>query len=326
MSKPIVVTALAGMLGLTAPAHAQDTWPNRPLTMVVPFAAGGPVDVLGRILGQALGEAVGRQVVIENVTGAGGMSGSLRVAQGNPDGHLLLLGSMGTHAVNQTLYKRPLYHAAADFAPVALIADAPLVLITRKDFPASDLRQFIDHAKAHQSSMQYASAGAGTSTHIGCVLLNQVIGVDVTHVPYRGGGPAQVDLIGGRIDYMCNIISTAVPPIEARQVKAIATLSRERSPVLPDLATAHEQGLKDFEAYTWNAVFLPKGTSADLVGKLNAALVKVMDNKAVRQKLDTLGLYVVAPERRTPAYLATFVAAEIEKWAAPIKASGATGE
>jgi tripartite-type tricarboxylate transporter receptor subunit TctC len=158
------------------------------------------------------------------------------------------------------------------------------------------------------------------------VLLNQVIGVETTHIPYRGGGPAQLDLIAGRVDYVCNIISTAVSAIEAKQVTPIATLTRERSPVLPDLATAHEQGLTDFEAYTWNAVFLPKNTPAELVGKLNAAFGKVLEIPDVRGKLGTLGLYPVAKERRTPAYLQTFVESEIKKWEGPIKASGAIGQ
>jgi len=326
MRKMSIAAAAAIMLAGAAPAGTQETWPSRPLTMVVPFAAGGPVDVLGRSLAQYLGEVVGRQVVIENVTGAGGMTGSLRVSQAAPDGHTFVLGSIGTHALNQSLYKRPLYNAAIDFAPVALIADVPLILITRKDLPPNDLREFIAYAKANHEKMQYGSGGAGTSAHIGCVMLNQAMGVGVTHIPYRGGGPALVDLIGGRVDYVCNIVSTAVQPIEAKQVKAMATLSRERAAVLPQLATAHEQGLKDFDAYTWNAVFLPKGTPPDVVGKLNAALVKVLDNPTLRQKLEGLGLYVVAPERRTPAYLATFVAGEIDKWAVPIKASGATAD
>jgi tripartite-type tricarboxylate transporter receptor subunit TctC len=235
---------------LAAPVGAQD-WPTRPMTMVVPFAAGGPVDVLGRILAQHLGEVAGKQVIVENVTGAGGMTGSLRVSQGEPDGHLFVLGSIGTHALNQTLYKKPLYNAATDFAPVALIADVPLVLIVRKDFPADDLKGFIAYAKANHASMQYGSGGTGTSAHIGCVLLNQAMGVDVTHIPYRGGGPAMADLMAGRVDYVCNIASTAVPAIEAKTVKAMATLSRERTPVLPELATAHEQGLPNFDAYTW---------------------------------------------------------------------------
>ena len=174
--------------------------------------------------------------------------------------------------------------------------------------------------------MQFASGGTGTSSHVGCVLLNQTIGVEITHVPYRGGGPAQADLIAGRIDYLCNIASTVGQALESKQVKALAALTRERSPILPGLPTAHEQGLKDFDAYTWNAVFLPKGTPPVLVQKLNAALVAVMDNPAFRERLRTLGLIVPVPERRTPAYLQKFVESEIEKWAVPIRASGAKQE
>jgi tripartite-type tricarboxylate transporter receptor subunit TctC len=319
-------TLALGLLAARVPAYAQEGWPSRPLTMVVPFAAGGPVDLLGRIVGQYLGAQLGVPVVIENFPGAGGMPGSQRIARANPDGYSFLLGSIGTHALNQSLYRRPLYNAATDFAPVALIAQVPLVLIARKDFPARDLAQFIDYAKTEQSHMQFGSAGAGTSTHIGCVLLNQVIGVDVVHVPYRGGEAALLDVMGGRVDYMCSILSTAAQPIRDKAVKAIAMLSRARSPVMPDLPTAHEQGLNDFDIYSWNGVFLPKGTPPEIVGKLNAALSKVMDNPAVRGKLEDLGLYVVAPEERSPGHLADFVKSEIEKWAAPIRLSGATGE
>jgi len=326
MRKTIIASALLSALACGSPAEAQEGWPSRPLTMVVPFAAGGPVDLLGRILGQYLGQALGTAVVVENFPGAGGMPGSQRVARANPDGHTFVLGSIGTHALNQSLYKRPLYNAATDFAPVALIAQVPLVLIARKDFPANDLQQFINYAMPQQSYMQFGSAGAGTSTHIGCVLLDQVIGIEVTHVPYRGGEAALLDLLGGRIDYICSILSIAAQPIRDKQVKALAMLSRERSPVLPDLPTAHEQGLKDFDIYSWNAVFLPKGTPPEIIGKLNGALSKVLDDKAVRGKLEDLGLYVVAPEQRSPAYLANFVKQEIDKWAAPIRASGATGE
>jgi tripartite-type tricarboxylate transporter receptor subunit TctC len=330
MRKRIIAAALmAGALGLLAgraPARAQESWPSRPLTMVVPFAAGGPVDLLGRIVGQYLGAQLGVPVVIENFPGAGGMPGSQRIARANPDGYSFLLGSIGTHALNQSLYRHPLYNAATDFAPVALIAQVPLVLITRKDFPARDLAQFIAYAKAEQSHMQFGSAGAGTSTHIGCVLLNQVIGIDVVHVPYRGGEAALLDVMGGRVDYMCSILSTAAQPIRDKAVNAIAMLSRARSPVMADLPTADEQGLKDFDIYSWNGVFLPKGTPPEIVGKLNAALSKVMDNPAVRSKLEDLGLYVVAPQERSPGHLADFVKSEIEKWAAPIRLSGATGE
>jgi tripartite-type tricarboxylate transporter receptor subunit TctC len=323
--KIVLHLAFAALFPQVGPAQAQD-WPTRPMTMVVPFAAGGPVDVLGRILALHLGEVTGKQVVVENITGAGGMTGSLRVSQGEPDGHLFVLGSIGTHALNQTLYKKPIYNAATDFAPVALVADVPLVLIARKDFPADDLQGFIAYAKANHSKMQYGSGGTGTSAHIGCVLLNQAMGADVTHIPYRGGGPAMADMMAGRVDYVCNIASTAVPAIEAKSVKAIATLSRERAPVLPDLATAHEQGLNNFDAYTWNAVFLPKGSPPAIVSKLNAALVQVMNRPAFVERLQKVGLMVVAPERRSPDYLRRFVESEIEKWAAPIKASGAREE
>jgi tripartite-type tricarboxylate transporter receptor subunit TctC len=322
MLAPIAALAVTALL---ADARAQD-WPTRPLTMVVPFAAGGPVDVLGRILAQYLAEVTGKQVIVDNVPGGGGMLGSLRVSQAPPDGHMFVLGSIGTHALNMTLSKKPLYHAAVDFAPVALIADVGLVLIARKDLPANDVPQFVAYAKANQGRMQFGSGGTGTSSHIGCVLLNQTTGIETQHIPYRGGGPAMADLVAGRVDYVCNIASTVGQAIEAKQVKALAALTRERSPILPDLPTAHEQGLTGFDAYTWNAVFLPKGTPPALVERLNEALNAAMDNPTFRERLHSLGLIVVAPERRTPAYLQAFVASEIEKWAAPIKASGVKEE
>jgi len=320
--KTLIAAATIFGMAIAGPATAQD-WPSRPVTMVVPFAAGGPVDVLGRILAQYLTEVLGKQVIIDNIPGAGGMNGSLRVSQGAPDGYQFVLGSIGTHALNQTLSKKPLYNAATDFAPVALVADVGLVLLTRKDLPAKNLQEFIAYAKANQGKMQFASGGAGTSSHIGCVLLNQTIGIDVVHVPYRGGGPAQADLVAGRIDYLCNIASTVGQALESKQVNALAALTRERSPILPHLPTAHEQGLTDFDAYTWNAAFYPKSTPPAQVDKLNAAIVKVMEMPAFRERLAKLGLIVPVPERRTPAYLGKFVSSEIEKWAVPIKASGA---
>jgi tripartite-type tricarboxylate transporter receptor subunit TctC len=324
-SAAALIAALSCAAGASGEADAQE-WPARPLTLVAPFQAGGPVDVLARILAQYLGDVTGKPVIIDNIPGGGGMVGSLRVAQGPPDGHMFVLGSIGTHALNQTLSKRPLYNAATDFAPVALIAEVGLVLLTRGDLPARSLPEFIAYAKANQGRMQFGSGGAGTSSHIGCVLLNQTIGVDVVHLPYRGGGPALADLIAGRIDYLCNIASTVAQALETKRVNAIAALTRERSPILPDLPTAHEQGVKDLDAYTWNAVFMPKSTPPELVNKLNAAIRKVMDNPAFAERLFQLGLIVPAPERRTPEYLRGFVASEIDKWAAPIIASGVREE
>jgi len=218
------------------PAVAQ-SWPSRPLTMVVPFAAGGGTDVLGRIVGRRLSEVLGQQVIIENVGGAGGMVGSARVVKAAPDGYQFVLGSRAD-AINQTLYKNPLYNFATDLAPVVLIADQPTLLVARKDFPADNLREFIAYAKANQASMQMASAGAGSTGHLDCMLLNAAIGINVTHVPYRGGGPAMQDLIAGRIDYFCTLSATAKQQIEGKLVKAIAILSRDRSSMLPELASA----------------------------------------------------------------------------------------
>jgi tripartite-type tricarboxylate transporter receptor subunit TctC len=317
------IAVFGAFVAATAPAAADD-WPAHPVTMVVPFAAGGGVDVIGRILSPRLSELLGRQVVIENVGGAGGLTGAARVAKAAPDGYQFVLGNVGTHAVNQTLYKNPPYHPVDDFAPVALIAEQPTVLIARKDFPASDLRSFLAYAKAHP--MLYGSGGAGSAMHIACVVLSASGSIKATHVPYRGGGPAMTDMIGGRIDYGCPTAALALPNIEGGQVKALAMLSKERSPILPSLPSAAEQGLANVEVDSWYAFFLPRGTPAPIVQKLHNATVAAMDTPAVRERLKELGATVVAPARRSPEYLKTFVESEIVKWAAPIRAAGIVGE
>jgi tripartite-type tricarboxylate transporter receptor subunit TctC len=321
MFKRIAGAALGALLALTGTAAAQ-TYPAKPITMIIPFAAGGPTDVLGRIMAQRMSEILGQQVVVENVGGAGGMTGSKRVADAAPDGYTFVLGTVGTHAQSQTMYKKPLYNSATEFTPVALIAEVPIALTTRKDLPVNDLKEFIAYAKANQSKMQFGSAGAGSATHLGCVLLNYLIGVDITHVPYRGTGPAMQDLQGGRIDYLCEIVSTAKPQIDGGTVKAIAIMTKERSKALPNLPTGLEQGTPNLEAYTWNAIFLPKGAPADVVKKLNDAAVQAMKTPAVRERLEGLGAVIVTEDRATPEYLGQFLKSEIEKWATPIKASG----
>lgn len=320
-SRIIVVVIAAIFAG--PPAMAQ-SWPNAPLTLVVPFAAGGPMDAIGRILTPRLAELLGQPVVVENVGGAGGMNGTARVAKANPDGYQFVLGNIGTHAQNQTLYKHALYNAVTDFAPVALIAETPLVLIARKDLPANDLPQFIAYARENQARMQFGSGGAGSATHIACALLNAAIGVAPTHVPYRGGAPAMQDLIAGRIDYMCLDTPIAIAQIENHAVKAIAILTRGRSASLPALASAHEQGLTDFEAANWCAFFLPKGTPAGIVQRLHDATVATMETPSVAATLQRIGASVVPPERRSPDYLREFVASEVKRWATPIRASGVT--
>ena len=327
MRRPITasISAALAALAFATAALAQESaasFPSRALTLVVPFAAGGGNDILGRIIAPPLSDVLKQPVIIENVAGAGGMTGASRVARAAPDGYTFGLGTVGSHAFNQTLYKRPLYNAATDFAPVAMIADQPLLLVVRKDLPASNLQEFIAYARANQGTMQYGSAGVGSATHLGCILFNAAIGVDITHVPYRGGAPAMTDLIAGRIDYWCPFSTTAMPQITGNTVKPLAMLAHQRLSVLPDLPTAHEQGLRNFEASTWNAMFASKGTPEPIVRKLYEATVQAMTMAPVPQRLRELGMSPAAPDRRSPDYLARFVQSEIDKWAVPIKAAG----
>ena len=260
--------------------------------------------------------------MVENVGGAGGMNGTSRVARANPDGYEAVVGGTGTFAANQTLYKRPSYNALTDFTPVGLVAEQPLMLVTRQDFPADNLQQFITYLRANHAKLQFASGGTGSATHLGCVLLNSTLGVDVAHVPYRSTALAIQDMIAGRIDYACPIASTALSQVQAKQLKAIAILTKARSPTLPELATAQEQGLSNFEAYIWNGIFLPKNAPPAIVAKLNEAIGKALDKPEVQNRLRQIGGEVVGRDRRTPDYLREFVTGEIAKWAAPIKAAG----
>ncbi len=273
-------------------------------------------------MADGLSSELGQPVVVENVTGAGGLVGGSRVAKAAPDGYQFVIGNVGSFAQSQWLYKKPPYDVVKDFAPVALITDESLVLVTRKDFPAHDLKEFMAYAKANQSKLQFASSGVGGSNHLACILLNSTIGINVTHVPYRSVVQAMQDVIAGRIDYTCLSLPLALPQITGNTVKAIAILSKNRSKALPDLPSADEQGLSGFDAPSWYALFLPAGTPSAIVQRLNSAVIAVLNMPAVRQRLKQIGGDVVEPERRSPEYLAQFVAAEIKKWEAPIKASG----
>jgi tripartite-type tricarboxylate transporter receptor subunit TctC len=320
MWKSVTALLAIAVLASATSVRAED-WPTHSLTMINPFAAGGPNDVMARLFAQRMGEILGQPIIVENVGGAGGMNGADRVAKAAPDGYTFLQGTVGTQAQNQSLFKKPAYNSLTDFAPVALVVEAPLVLIARKDIPAKDMKEFVAYAKANKDKMQYASAGTGSAIHLGCALMNMVAGLDVVHVPYRGANPAMQDLVSGRVDYLCDIITTAKPQIDAGTVKPIAILTKARSPALPNVPTAIEQGF-DVEAYTWNAFFLPKGTPDAIIKKLHDATVEAMKTPAVREKLESAGLQFVSDERTTPDYLATFVQSEIAKWAVPIKAGG----
>jgi len=320
----IVVLAAALVAGIV-PAGAED-WPARPLTMVVSFPAGSGSDVLARILGARLSEILRQQVVIENVPGGGGMTAAYRVARAAPDGYQFVLGGTDTFAQSQTLYKKPIYNSVTDFVPVALMVEQPFLLVARNDLRAGNLPEFIAYAKANQAKMQYGSAGPASGANLTCTYLNTAIGVSVTQVPYRGAPEGLQDLMAGRVDYYCPVIAAAIGQIRNKTMKAIAILSRNRSPALPELASVHEQGLVDFEANYWNGFFLPKGTPAPIVQKLHDAAVATIDSPSVQDRMKVFGLTAVAPERRSSNYLAQFLTAEIKKWSDPIKASGVSLE
>jgi tripartite-type tricarboxylate transporter receptor subunit TctC len=318
-TRTIVASAL--LLAWTGAAAAQD-WPTRPITLVVPFAPGGGLDVSVRIQAQYMGEALGQTFVIENVGGAAGTTGTARVAKAAPDGYTLVVGNSGTHAYSQSLYKRPLYGAVADFTPVGLVTDSPRILIARKDLPANSLQEFIAYVKANQDKVQFGSAGVGAGTHLPCELLNTAMGVKITHVPYRGAGPVMQDLIGSRIDYMCDTIQTGAQQAKAKTVKGIAVMAAKRVPIIADLPTTGEQGLPGVEASVWNAFFFPRGTPDPIVRKLNKVMSDMLDNPDIRRKLEDLGLEIVAPEQRSPEYLAKYLPQEIDRWGKVIRAAG----
>lgn len=314
--------AVVALLAVPGVAPAQD-YPNRPVSLVVAAAAGGPIDVFTRIMAERMSPILGQRVVVENVGGGGGTLGGQRVARAAPDGYTALVGTVATHANPQLYADKPLYDPRTDFVDVALIAEIPLVLIVRKEFPVNTFEEFVAYAKANQGKLNYGSAGVGSSAHLGCVMLDQALGIGAQHVPYRGTGPAMQDLVGGRLDFLCDIAVTAVAGIKGGTVKGLANLSARRSATLPDLPTAAEKGYPAVQAYTWTALFLPQGTPPAVAAKLNAAAVAAMDGPGFREQLNELAATLVAPERRTQSYLTGFVKAEWDKWGAAIRAGGA---
>ncbi len=315
-----ILVVVAALVTLANSAFGQE-WPTRPITLVVPFAAGGGIDASARLQALHMGELLGQTIVVENVGAVAGQVGSARVAKAPPDGYTFLIGNSGTHAYSQALYKKPMYNSATDFQPVGLVTESPRILIARKDLPVNNLKEFITYVKANQAKMQFSSAGVGSGTHLPCVLLNMAMGVNPTHVPYRGEGPAMQDVIAGRIDYMCATIQTGAAQARQNTVKGIAVMAERRVPII-DLATAEEQGLPGVAATVWNGFFLPRGTPQPIVAKLNKAMSDTIDNPTVRKKLQDLGLEIMPPERRTPEYLAKFIPEEIERWTKVVKAAG----
>jgi tripartite-type tricarboxylate transporter receptor subunit TctC len=321
MFRMIAGIALAALTALASPVCAQD-WPTRPVTVIVPWAAGGPVDTVARILTARMSEILGQQLVIENAGGAGGTTGTLRASKATPDGYTVLLSGSAVLAQNPTLYKRQMYNPVTDFEHAALHNDSARVLLVRKDFPARTFAEFVAYLKANADKLQYGSPGVGSGGHVCAILLHQALGVTTTHVPYRGAGPAMQDLLAGRLDYMFEQISTSIPQVQAGTVRALAAMSPAPAPGLETLPTSDSQGLKGLDCGAWGAFSFPKGTPQPIVQKLAKAVSDTLDTPAVLARFKTLGVTPIAKERRSPEYLKNFVLSEIERWGKPIKASG----
>jgi len=321
-----IVLALAAVAGLAATGAKAETYPTRPITMIVPFAAGGPTDVIARIVTDHMSRTLGQQIVIENVAGAGGTTGITRGAQSQPDGYTIMMGHMGTHGAAPALYPNLKYDPAKDFAPIGLAAGTPIVIVARKDFPANDLKGFLEYMKANSEKVNMAHAGVGSVSHSTGIFFNSVIKAKPTMVAYRGTGPALNDLMANTVDYMTDQIVNVAPQIQGGNIKAFAIATPERSPVLPNVPTTKEAGLEGYEVSAWNAIFAPKGTPPEIVKKLNDALAKSLDDDNTRKRLLDLGGVIPSPAERTPEALQKLVESEVARWTPVLKAAGATAE
>ena len=309
---------LAALCAFAEPSQAQ-SYPTRSITMIVPFAAGGPTDVVARIVTGHMAQTLGQSIVIENVVGAGGTTATTRAARATNDGYTLITGHMGTHAAAVPLYPALAYHPEKDFEPIALLAGTPILILARKDFPPGDLKEFVGYVKANEAKVNAAHAGVGSVSHVSCQLLNSILGIRPTGVPFNGTGPAMNALVGGQVDFMCDQIVNAVPQINAGTIRAYAIATPERNPSLPNVPTTAEAGLPAFQAQAWNAIFAPKGTPAPVIATLNAAAAKALDDEGVRKRLLDLGSVIPGTAERTPEALASLVKNEIAKWTPVLK-------
>ncbi|MBB5047220.1 tripartite-type tricarboxylate transporter receptor subunit TctC [Rhodopseudomonas rhenobacensis] len=312
----LAVTHLAfiGILVLLAYPAAADEYPSRPITVIVPFAAGGPTDVVARIVTASMAQTLGQKMLIENIVGAGGTTAATRAARAANDGYTLIVGHMGTHAAAVPLYSRLPYDPQTDFAPISPLAGTPIMILARKDFPAKDLQEFIAYVKANTEKLNAAHAGVGSVSHASGELLNSVLGIRPTGVPFNGTGPAMDALVSGQVDYMCDQIVNAVPPVRSGTIKAYAVATPARNAALPQVPTTTEAGLPSFQVQAWNGIFAPKGTPPAVIATLNAAAAKALGDEAVRNRLLDLGSVIPPPAERTPEALATLVKSEIARW------------
>ena len=322
-----LVLVLAAALGVAAAsAHAQGNYPQRPVTMIVPFAAGGPTDVIARIVGDHMSRTLGQQIVVENVVGAGGTTGITRAAQAQPDGYTIMMGHMGTHGASPALYPNLKYDPTKDFAPVGLAAGTPIVIVAKKEFPANDLKSFVEYVKKNGDKVNMAHAGSASVSHITGILFSSTINAKPTLVAYRGTGPALNDLMANTVDFMTDQIVNVAPQIQGGNIKAFAIATPERSPALPNVPTTKEAGLGNYEVSAWNAVFAPKGTPEPIVAKLSDALDKALSDETTRKRLLDLGGVIPDASGRGGPALQKLVEAEVARWTPVLKAAGVTAD
>jgi len=313
-----MVTALCALLPGVAPAWAE--YPEKPITLIVPFAAGGSTDTVARVIGEHMAKTLGKPVIIENVPGAGGTTAIHRAKDAAADGYTIMMGHMGTHGAAPAQYSGLKYDPAKDFTPVGLMAELPIVIVTKKDFPANSLQEFVDHVRKNQDRVNEAHAGVGSLMHTTCTLLQSVMGTKTTRVAYRGGGPAINDLVGGQVDFSCIALVVVLPQIQAGMIKAIAIASPERADLIKDVPTTREAGLADFQVSAWNAIFAPRNLPRGIQAKLNDAVVKALDDEATRKRLLDMGGEIPAKPRRTPQALQSLVESEVARWSSVLKA------
>jgi len=304
-----------------APAGAQAPYPNRPITVVVPFAAGGPTDTVTRLVAEAMGRDLNTSVVVENVGGAGGTLGAARVAQARPDGYTLLLHHIGM-GTTPSLYRRLSYDAVAGFDPIGMVTEVPMTIIARKDLPANNLAELVALVRKERDKLNYANAGIGAASHLCGLLLQTAVDAPMTTVPYRGTGPAMTDLIGGKVDLMCDQTTNTTEQIRAGSVKVFAVTTPQRLASMPDVPTTAEAGLPGMEVTVWHALYAPKGTPAEVVNRLSTSLQTALREPRLVARFADLGTAPVAQDRATPAAARAFWQADIAKWRPVIEAAG----
>jgi tripartite-type tricarboxylate transporter receptor subunit TctC len=292
--------------------------------MVVPFAAGGPTDIIGRIMADHMSKTLGRQVLVENVAGAGGTVGVTRVAKADPDGHTILMGNLGTQAASVGLYPKLAYDPRADFEPIMNAAATPMLVVAKKDLPVKDFKEFVAYLKANAAKMNYGTGGVGATSHLTCLYLDALLDVKPQHVPFRGSGPALNALLAGQVDYVCDQTVGVVPQIQAGSVNGLVVAVKNRLPTVPNVPTSAEQGLPEFQATGWNAMFAPKGTPAPVMARLVEAAQAALKDEATRKRLLDLGAELPEEAERTPEALRRLVSSEIDKWVPIIKKAGVT--